>query len=63
MSSKLDQLKSMTDVVADTGDIEAIRRFHPQGAKSSASFQGASQQRSMRGSRLTPAPPWRARAS
>jgi transaldolase len=29
MASKLDQLKSMTVVVADTGDIEAIRAFHP----------------------------------
>jgi transaldolase len=29
MPSKLDQLKSMTVVVADTGDIEAIRAFHP----------------------------------
>ena len=27
MTNKLDQLKSMTLVVADTGDIEAIRRF------------------------------------
>ncbi|MFZ4531631.1 MAG: transaldolase [Alsobacter sp.] len=29
MPSKLDQLKSMTVVVADTGDIEAIRAFRP----------------------------------
>ena len=29
MSSKLDQLKSMTVVVADTGDIEAIQAFQP----------------------------------
>lgn len=29
MASKLDQLKSMTVVVADTGDIEAIRAFKP----------------------------------
>ncbi len=29
MASKLDQLKSMTIVVADTGDIEAIRQFKP----------------------------------
>ena len=27
MSSKLDQLRSMTTVVADTGDIEAVRRL------------------------------------
>ena len=29
MSSKLDQLKAMTVVVADTGDMEAIRAFKP----------------------------------
>ena len=29
MASKLDQLKSITVVVADTGDIEAIRQFKP----------------------------------
>ena len=29
MSSKLDQLKAMTVVVADTGDLEAIRTFRP----------------------------------
>jgi transaldolase len=29
MSSKLDQLKAMTTVVADTGDMEAIRAFAP----------------------------------
>ncbi len=29
MASKLDQLKAMTVVVADTGDIEAIRTFQP----------------------------------
>ncbi len=28
MPSKLEQLKSMTTIVADTGDIEAIRAFH-----------------------------------
>ncbi|HAB44650.1 MAG TPA: hypothetical protein DCE20_00365, partial [Gammaproteobacteria bacterium] len=27
--NKLDQLKTMTDVVADTGDIEAIQRYQP----------------------------------
>jgi transaldolase len=30
MASKLDQLRGMTVVVADTGDIEAVRRFKPQ---------------------------------
>ena len=29
MTSKLDQLRSMTTVVADTGDIEAVRRLKP----------------------------------
>ena len=27
--SKLDQLKQMTTVVADTGDIEAIKKYQP----------------------------------
>jgi transaldolase len=30
MASKLDQLRGMTVVVADTGDIEAVRRLQPQ---------------------------------
>jgi transaldolase len=30
MASKLDQLRGMTVVVADTGDIEAVRRLRPQ---------------------------------
>jgi transaldolase len=30
MASKLDQLRGMTVVVADTGDIEAVRRLKPQ---------------------------------
>ncbi len=29
MTSKLDQLKAMTTVVADTGDLEAVRKFKP----------------------------------
>lgn len=29
MTSQLDQLKSMTTVVADTGDLEAVKRFSP----------------------------------
>ena len=29
-TSLLSQLKEMTTVVADTGDLEAIRRFQPQ---------------------------------
>ncbi len=38
MTSKLDQLRTMTDVVADTGDIEAIRRFAPQDATTNPSL-------------------------
>ena len=38
MSSKLDQLKSMTLVVADTGDIEAIKRFAPEDATTNPSL-------------------------
>ncbi|ARN75293.1 transaldolase [Oceanicoccus sagamiensis] len=38
MSSKLDQLKGMTDVVADTGDIEAIERFTPMDATTNPSL-------------------------
>ncbi|MFT4519254.1 MAG: transaldolase [Halioglobus sp.] len=38
MASKLDQLKAMTDVVADTGDIEAIQRFKPQDATTNPSL-------------------------
>ena len=30
MVSKLEQLREMTVVVADTGDIEAVRRLRPQ---------------------------------
>ena len=38
MPSKLDQLRTMTDVVADTGDIEAIRRFEPLDATTNPSL-------------------------
>lgn len=38
MSNKLDQLKGMTTVVADTGDIEAIRRFGPIDATTNPSL-------------------------
>ena len=38
MSSKLEQLKSMTLVVADTGDIEAMRRFQPEDATTNPSL-------------------------
>lgn len=36
--NKLDQLKSMTDVVADTGDIEAIRQYSPLDATTNPSL-------------------------
>ena len=32
MSSLLDQLKTMTNIVADTGDVDAIRRAQPEEA-------------------------------
>jgi transaldolase len=38
MHNKLDQLKAMTTVVADTGDIEAIRRFAPVDATTNPSL-------------------------
>jgi len=38
MTNKLDQLKAMTDVVADTGDIEAIKRFAPLDATTNPSL-------------------------
>ena len=36
--SQLAQLKSMTTVVADTGDIEAIAKFQPHDATTSQSM-------------------------
>ncbi len=38
MTSKLQQLKTMTDVVADTGDIEAMKRFRPVDATTNPSL-------------------------
>jgi transaldolase len=38
MSSKLEQLKQMTAVVADTGDIDAIKRFQPLDATTNPSL-------------------------
>jgi transaldolase len=38
MSSKLEQLKAMTQVVADTGDIEAIAKYQPQDATTNPSL-------------------------
>jgi transaldolase len=36
--NKLDQLKSMTQVVADTGDLDAIQRYQPQDATTNPSL-------------------------
>lgn len=36
--SKLDQLKSMTTVVVDTGDIDAIKQYHPTDATTNPSL-------------------------
>ena len=38
MSNKLEQLRAMTDVVADTGDIEAMRQYQPQDATTNPSL-------------------------
>lgn len=38
MSNKLEQLKSFSDVVADTGDIEAIKRYKPLDATTNPSL-------------------------
>lgn len=38
MPSKLEQLKQLTDVVADTGDIDAMREFTPQDATTNPSL-------------------------
>jgi len=38
MSNKLEQLKAYSDVVADTGDIEAIKRYKPLDATTNPSL-------------------------
>lgn len=38
MSTALNQLKSFTTIVADTGDIEAIKRYHPEDATTNPSL-------------------------
>ena len=38
MENKLEQLKKMTTVVADTGDIEAIKRWQPEDATTNPSL-------------------------
>src|SRR6056297_1109079 len=38
MTSKLEQLKTMTSVVADTGDLDAIAQWQPQDATTNPSL-------------------------
>jgi len=38
VTTKLEQLKQMTDVVADTGEIDAIKRYQPQDATTNPSL-------------------------
>ena len=38
MTSKLEQLRSMTTVVSDTGDMEAIRAYKPTDATTNPSL-------------------------
>ncbi|BDY03569.1 MULTISPECIES: transaldolase [unclassified Ferrimonas] len=38
MSNALNQLKALTTIVADTGDIEAIKRYHPEDATTNPSL-------------------------
>jgi transaldolase len=38
MTSQLDQLKSMTVIVADTGDIDAVKKYQPQDATTNPSL-------------------------
>ena len=38
MENQLEQLKRLTTIVADTGDIEAIRRYQPQDATTNPSL-------------------------
>lgn len=61
MRSKLEQLKGMTDVVADTGDIEAIRRFQPQDATTNPSLLLKAASLPHYASLLTQARSWAAR--
>jgi transaldolase len=49
MASKLDQLREMTVVVADSGDLEAVRRPRPQDCTTNPSLV-------LKASRT---PPWR----
>ena len=51
-TSLLSQLKEMTTVVADTGDLEAIRRFQPQDATTNPSLILQAAQQEERRARL-----------
>jgi transaldolase len=51
-TSLLSQLKTMTTVVADTGDLEAIRRFQPQDATTNPSLILQASQQEARRERL-----------
>ena len=46
MASLLEQLRSMTTVVSDTGDINAIQQFHPQDATTNPSLLQAAAEKS-----------------
>lgn len=58
MTNKLDQLKIMTDVVADTGDIEAIERFKPMDATTNPSLLLKAAQLPQYASLVTAAKEW-----
>ncbi len=51
-TSLLSQLKEMTTVVADTGDLEAIRRFQPEDATTNPSLILQAAQQEERRARL-----------
>jgi transaldolase len=58
MLSTLDQLKTMTDIVADTGDIEAIKLYQPLDATTNPSLLYKAAQLSQYGDILTQAIQW-----
>ncbi len=61
MKSKLEQLKAMTDVVADTGDIEEIKRFAPRDATTNPSLLLKAAALPHYGTLLTQAKTWAAK--
>lgn len=61
MSNKLEQLKTYTDVVADTGDIEAIKRFKPMDATTNPSLLLKAAQLPQYATLLADAKSWAAR--